>query len=436
MSPLDGRRIHDLARSAAVHRAFSWLHLHELQLRRWQLAFLPVAAPPFGEAARAAWFCERFEELGLAEPHLDAEGNAVALLAGDTEPSEGAVLLSAHLDTVFPAGTDCRPQEDGARLRGPGACDNGAGLTALLGLAATLRHADLRPACPVIFTANVGEEGEGDLRGMRHLFAVPPFGARLEAAIALEGAGDGLVVDRALGSRRLRATVTGPGGHSWADASRPNPILALGAALLAVARLPLPAQPRTTLNVGTLHGGTSVNSVPASAVADLDLRSTSEMELDRLELTVLTRLSAEIEAEAEAGSGLQPRGRPNNANTATKDRLQLRIERTGHRIGGSLAAESSLLRSLRAVDRHLGITTESRIGSTDANLPLSLGVPALAIGCGGRGGGLHTVGEWYDPTGRDLALRRILLLLLDTCRQLAEERQVSLADHSTSSLAG
>ena len=424
MSFFDTRRIPELASAGAVHRAFGWLHLHELQLRRWQLAFLPIAAPPFAESARAAWFCDRFRELGLADPHIDDEGNALALLQpGGAPPAAGTVLLSAHLDTVFPTGTDCTPAEDDALIRAPGACDNGAGLTALLAIAAALRHAGLQPACPVLFAANVGEEGEGDLRGMRHLFAHPPFGARIDAAIALEGAGDGLVVDRALGSRRLRATVTGPGGHSWADAGRPNPILALGAALVAISRLPLPTKPRTTLNVGTLHGGTSVNSIPSSASADIDLRSTSEMELDRLELTVLTRLSAEIEAE------IQPR--------SAADRLQLRIERTGHRIGGTLPADATLLRSLRAVDRHLGIATESRIGSTDANLPLSLGVPALAIGAGGRGGGLHTLGEWYDPTGRELALRRILLLLLDTCGQLTRpacDPAVSIADdHARSS---
>ena len=406
-SPSDARRVHDLARAGAVHRAFGWLHLHELQLRRWQLEFLPIAAPPFGEAVRAAWFCERFGELGLREPHVDAEGNALALLGGAADPAMGAILLSAHLDTVFPAGTDCRPTEDEALLRGPGACDNGAGLTALLALAAAMRHADLQPGCAVVFAANVGEEGVGDLRGMRQIFAHPPFGARFRAAIALEGAGSGMVVDRALGSRRLRVTVTGPGGHSWADASRPNPILALSSALLAISRLPLPPQPRTTLNVGTLQGGTSVNSIPASASAELDLRSASEMELDRLELSVLTRLSAELEAE------MRPR--------APGDRLHLQVERTGHRIGGSLPPEAGLLRSLRAVDRHLGIVTEPRIGSTDANHPLSLGIPALAIGAGGRGGGLHTLGEWYDPTGRDLALRRILLLLLDTGQQIAEQ---------------
>ena len=398
------RRIADLAAQRSVHRAFQWLHLHELQLRRWQLEFLAIAAPPFAETARALWFQERFAEIGLRGATLDAEGNAVALL-GAAPASSPAVLLSAHLDTVFPAEVDCTPAEDGPRLLGPGACDNGAGLAALLGIAAALVQTDCEPPCPILFAANVGEEGEGDLRGMRALFDSPPFGLRLGTAIALEGAGTALVVNRALGSRRLRATVTGPGGHSWADAGRPNPILALSRALIASARLPLSKAVRSTLNVGAFHGGTSVNSIPASARADLDLRSTSEFELDHLELQVLTTIAREIEAASSEAPGA--------------DKLHLHVERTGKRDVGALGPETSLMQSLRAVDRHLGIATEPRIGSTDANLPLSRDVPALAIGAGGTGGGLHTTAEWYNPTGRELALRRTLLLLLDQCAQLA-----------------
>ena len=423
----DQQRLAALAADPALHRAFRWLHLHELQLRKWQLEFIAIPAPPFGEAARARWFCDQFTALGLLKVYIDAEGNAIACLPPDPDDTPahggGAVLLSAHLDTVFPAPTDCTPREDGGLIRCPGACDNGAGLAALLGMAAALQFAGLRPPCPIVFSANVGEEGEGDLRGIRHLFAHPPYDARIDAAIALEGAGTALVVDRALGSRRLRVTLTGPGGHSWVDAGRPNPILTLSAALLAISRLPLPPHPRTTLNVGRLEGGTSVNSIPSSAFADIDLRSTSALELDRLELSVLSRISAEVEAEM--------------ATREPTERLSLSIERTGSREVGALSPGSTLARSLRAVDRHLGIPTESRIGSTDANHPLSLGIPALAIGAGGTAGGLHTLDEWYDPTGRELALRRILMLLLDTCSLLGDEVEPGQTDRNlqTSSAA-
>lgn len=401
------RRISALAAKAAVHRAFRWFHLHELQLRRWQMEFLAIPAPTFQEEKRAAWFVDQFRHLGPGQVGLDAEGNALAKLDGDCAGPE-AVVLSAHLDTVFPSQISCIPTEDGPRILCPGACDNGAGLTALLGVAAALQYAELRPACPVILAANVGEEGEGDLRGMRHLIACPPFGLRPTAVIALEGAGSALVVDRALGSRRLRVTVKGAGGHSWVNANRPNPILALSAALLTVSRLPVPLQPRTVINVGTIKGGTSVNSVPETAVAQLDLRSTSEAELDRLEPIIFSTLSSQIAAE--------------NRGTRENERLHFTIERIGARPVGALAQDTELYASLRAVDRHLGISTDARIGSTDANLPLSQGVPALAMGAGGSAGGLHSTSEWYDPTGRELALRRILLLLLAACEVTAHKR--------------
>jgi len=410
MSAVNNRRIAALASDRAVHRAFAWLHLHEAQMRRWQMEFLGIAAPPFGEAGRAAWFCERFRAMRLADARVDAVGNAVAELraveAGDGGP---VVMLSAHLDTVFPAGTDCTPKEDEAKILGPGACDNGAGLTALLGLAAALKHAEILPGCTILFAANVGEEGEGDLRGMRHLFAEAPYAGRVRAAIALEGGGDAMVVDRALGSRRLRVTIGGPGGHSWADAGRANPIMTLAAALVELGRLRLPARPRTTLNCGVIRGGTSVNSIPESVTADVDLRSVSGIELDRVELGVLETLTRIVDAEN------QRRG---------EAALKLHVERIGNRAAGALAASSGLAMSLKAVDRHLGIATEARIGSTDANLPLSLGVPALAIGAGGVGWGIHTLQEGYDPTGRDLALRRVLLLLLDVCAMTAESQLI------------
>lgn len=398
-------RVNALAGTRGVHRAFHWLHLNELQLRRWQMEFLAIPAPPFGETERARWFLEKFRALGLENVRLDAEGNALGEFTAAKPASDGrAVMLSAHLDTVFPAGTDCVPRESSENpvIHGPGACDNGAGLAALLGIAAAMEFAKLRPACTILFAANVGEEGEGNLRGMRHLFsAESAYFRRIRAAVALEGAGTGTVIDRALGSRRLRVTVTGPGGHSWADAGRPNAILALSAGLLAVARIPLPARPRTTLNCGTIAGGTSVNSIPGSATADLDLRSVSALELDRTELAVLRTLAATIDAE--------------NARVSGEAELRLHVERIGDRAAGALAASSALMLGLRAVDRHLGVATESRIGSTDANLPLSLGVPALAVGAGGVGVGIHTLAESYDPTGRELALRRVLLLVLDAC---------------------
>ena len=407
-------RIARLASQSTLHRAFHWLHLHQLQLRQWQLEMLRIPAPPFGEAARAEWFLQRFRELGLSNVHLDEAGNALAELPGADagRPRSPVVLLSAHLDTVFPPGTATEPTEADSRILGPGACDNAAGLTGLLGMAAALRYADLKPLATILFAANVGEEGEGDLRGMRHLFERSPYAPRIAAAIALEGSGTTAVVTRALGSRRFRVTVSGPGGHSWTDAGEPNPILILARALLALEEpeaLALDvhpdADPRTTLNVGRIAGGTSINSIPESATAFLDLRSTDSQQMQLVERDLRVILADSVARSAEGpAAGL----------------VRLEITVIGNRPGGRLPEDSSLLATVRAVDRHLGLRTEPRVGSTDANIPLSLQVPAIAIGAGGLGGGIHTLQEWYDPTGRETALRRILLTLLDTASNAAE----------------
>ncbi len=412
-------RINKIASDPRLHRAFHWLHIHSLQMRQWQLEMLAIPAPTFHESARAAWFLDRFHHLGLTNLHLDSAGNALATLQPTTParvahssqlhamsgephpPAPPRLLLSAHLDTVFPPNTNTTPREDGPRILAPGASDNAAGLTALLAIAAALQHAGLAPACPILFAANTGEEGAGDLYGMKQLFAQQPS-HNIAAALALEGSGHATIVDRALGSRRLRITLTGPGGHSWADAAMPNPIFILSRALAALSRLELPSTPRTTLHCGTINGGTSVNSIPQSVTAELDLRSVSAAQLDLTESSVFTLVRDAVET----------------ADTARL--LTIAIDRIGNRPAAELASDSPLLASVHAVDRHLSIPTASRIGSTDANLPLSLGVPALAIGAGGTGGGIHTLQEWFDPTARELALRRILLLVLDTCHLIAE----------------
>ncbi|HTD96951.1 MAG TPA: M20/M25/M40 family metallo-hydrolase, partial [Edaphobacter sp.] len=318
---------------------------------------------------------------------------------------------SAHLDTVFPEGTNCEPTEspDSPRIQAPGICDNGAGLSALLGIAAALRYARIVPPIPILFCANVGEEGEGDLRGMRHLFERGPYRKRIAAAIILEGSGTSAVVTRALGSLRFRVTITGPGGHSWNDAGAPNPILILSQALTQIASLKLPASPLTTINVGHISGGTSINSIPESATALLDLRSTDSTQLISTATAIHETLDEIISSFAtQKTTGCPPK---------------LHIQTIGNRPAAVLPDHSPLLHTLRAIDRHLSIRTEQRLGSTDANLPLSRDIPAIAIGTGGTGGGIHTLQEWYNPTGRETALRRILLALLDTTQITAENHQ-------------
>lgn len=405
MSATAQLRIARLASDRQVHRAFHWLHLHQPQLRRWQLEILRIPAPPFGEGPRAEWFLHHFDELGLENPRIDSVGNALAQLdpPNQHDPSSPVILLSAHLDTVFPEVTPTEPSEAGSRIIGPGACDNASGLVALLGMIAALRYAEIVPPVSILFAANVGEEGEGNLRGMRHLFTDSPYAGRIAAAIALEGGGNSAVTTRALASRRFRVTMTGPGGHAWADAGTPNPVLLLARSLLELQFLENAStdrsRPRTTFNVGQFSGGTSINSIPEFATALLDLRSSDPRQLEHAESAIRQTLD----------------------NSVADNPVSLTLETIGDRPGGALPDDSSLLDTLRAVDRHLNLRTEPGLGSTDANIPLSLGIPAMAIGAGGTGGGVHTLQEWHDPTDRTPALRRIMLTLLDTAGTASQQ---------------
>jgi acetylornithine deacetylase/succinyl-diaminopimelate desuccinylase-like protein len=322
------------------------------------------------------------------------------------------VLLSAHLDTVFPPGTALHPVLEGERLRAPGACDNGAGVAGMLAVIHSLLHAGVELPAPLALLGNVGEEGEGDLRGVRHFYEHNALAGRVAAHIVLDGAGTDAAVTQALGSWRYRVTVTGPGGHSFTDAGTPNPIAALASALARLAETTLPEKPRTTLNLGTIRGGISVNSIPESAQATVDFRSTDREQLARLE--------AELES-AVADAVARCNAKPKVAGAASRGALSFTISRIGDRPAANLAEDSPLLAALRAVDRHLGLRTDLRLGSTDANIPLSLGVSALAMGAGGEGGAAHTLHEWYSPKDRELGLKRVLLLTLAMLEWAAEQ---------------
>lgn len=385
-----------LAANRRVHQAFQWLHLQEQRILEWQTELVGIPAPPFGEGPRAEWLCARFRELELADVRTDEAGNVLATRPGAQGDGRN-VLLTAHIDTIFPAGTPIEPALRGTRLAAPGACDNGAGVAAMLAVAAAMRHAGLTTARDVVFAGNVGEEGEGDLRGMRHMYR--EGAENVEAHVVLDGAGEASAVVQALGSQRWRVTVRGPGGHAWTDAGRPNPIAILSRAIQRFSDVALPDAPRTTANVGMIAGGTAINAIPEEATARFDLRSTELEQLIRLEVELHRAVE---DAVLAAANGQRPETMG----------LRWSVEKIGDRPAGKLAADAKLLEQLRAVDRHLGIRTELRVASTDANIPLSMGVPAVSLGAGGTAGGIHTHAEWYDARGRESALKRILLLVL------------------------
>ena len=396
------QEISQLAAKPSVRSAYAWFISQEAQLAEWQLNLARIPAPPFGEQSRSEWLLERFIELDLADVHADEVGNVFGVRSGN---GGTYVAVSAHMDTVFPAGTPLNVRQQGVKLFGPGVSDNGAGLAALLATAAALRSARVQTTAPILFIANVGEEGEGDLRGMRHIFSDRRWLDSIGSNIVLDGAGNDTIVAEALGSRRFEVIVRGPGGHSWSDFGAPNPIVVLGQAIARFAEVPVPTSPKTTFNIGVIRGGTSVNSIPESASMRVDIRSTSTAEIESLEAALRLALDRAINDESRAAEA-------RSSGHKHLGELSAEIVTIGNRPGGELPPDARILQVIRAVDAHLGNVAHVQRASTDANIPLSLGREAIAIGGGGAGGGAHTLQEWFDCTGRDLGLRRILLLIL------------------------
>ena len=399
-------RVTALAAQRPIHAAFAWLHANPKTIMDWQVGLVAIPGPTHGERERAEWLAQRFIQAGLSNVEIDAVGNVLGLLPAESMPADSTgpvILLSAHIDTVFPAGTPIHPVLDGDRLEAPGSSDNAAGVAGMLAVVAALRHAGVKLPVPLVVLGNVGEEGEGDLRGVRHIYEHSPLAGRIAAHIVLDGPGADAAVTQALGSRRYQVSITGPGGHSFTDAGTPNPIAALATALAVLAEIPLPNEPRTTLNLGTIRGGISVNSIPESAQANIDFRSTDLDQLLRLEVALHRAVEDAVEHWNQKSKSL---------GGGSSSRLSFVVTKIGDRPAAQLPDDSPMLATLHAVDRHLGLRTDLRLGSTDANIPLALGIPALSIGAGGDGGAAHTLHEWYSARDRDLALKRVLLLTL------------------------
>jgi tripeptide aminopeptidase len=363
-----------------------------------QLRIVRIAAPPLHEAERAAYIRERFAEAGLKEIRQDEVGNVLANLSSPSGRRSPPVVIAAHLDTVFPPGTDLTPRTSGARVFAPGITDNARGLAALLSVARTLVGSSIRTRHPIWFVATVGEEGIGDLRGVKHLFK-HALRSGVHGFISLDGSGLRRVVHRAIGSVRLRAVVTGSGGHSWADAGAPNPVHALGGAITAMQPLPSALPALSTLTVARIGGGTSVNAIPAEAWLEIDMRSENTDVLGSLERRVREVLEEGVRAE----NGGRRRG---------SAALALRVQRIGERPAGSVPAEVPLVAAAMAATRAVGARPELAASSTDANVPLALGYPAVTIGAGGESGGIHTLHEWYSDEGGARGLQRALLTVL------------------------
>jgi len=390
--------------NARVRAALDWFTPNISWVNDQQVRITEIPAPPFQEAQRAAAVKELLAETGLPA-HIDKTGNVIGELRGENEKE--IVVISAHLDTVFPPGTDVKVHRDASHMTAPGISDNGSGLAALLALASAVQFAHLKPQRTVLFVGDVGEEGEGNLRGMRAL--VDTYRGKLKAIVVLDGSGTDHVTTKALASRRLEALITGPGGHSWSDFGMPNPINALVRRSVRFINTKVPASPRTTFNIGQIEGGTSVNSVPYEARLKVDIRSESEDELTRLESALRECIAAGVRDEMDS------------ARDRSKGKLEWKVELLGSRPGGELTQDSPLLAALRAADEFVGNQSRIERSSTDANIPLSLGIDAISIGAGGSGGGAHSLQEWYDSAGREAGLKRALLTVLGVSG-VAEEK--------------
>ncbi|HUC54420.1 MAG TPA: M20/M25/M40 family metallo-hydrolase [Candidatus Cybelea sp.] len=396
-----GSRLSDNAR---VRAALDWFTPNISWVNDQQARITEIPAPSFHEGPRAAAVRELLSEAGLPA-QIDKTGNVIGELRGENEKE--MVVISAHLDTVFPPGTDVKVHRDGSRMVAPGISDNGSGLTALLAVARAVEFAHCKPRRTILFVANVGEEGEGNLRGMRAL--VDAYRAKLKAVVVLDGSGTDHVTTKALASRRLEALITGPGGHSWSDFGMPNPINALVRGSVRFINTKVPVSPRTTFNIGQIEGGTSVNSIPYKASLKVDIRSESEDELARLESALRECISIGVRDEMDS------------TRDRSRGKLDWKVELLGSRPGGELLPESPLLAALRAADEFVGNQSRVERSSTDANIPLSLGIDAISIGAGGSGGGAHSLQEWYDSAGREMGLKRVLLTILGVSG-IAEEK--------------
>lgn len=386
----------EVAEAAEIRQCLRWFARQKKWIDEKHLELCRIPAPTFQEQVRAAWMVERFRELGYAA-ETDRAGNVIA-----TATANGQVLpvaVTAHLDTVLAPRTteDIRVEGDG-RFHGPGVSDNGAGLAALLALAGAAAETSSNEL-PLVFVANVGEEGEGNLSGMRYLCRPSGLAERVRAFLVVDGPATDHITCYAVASRRFEVVFQGPGGHSWSDFGCANPVHALARTISTFAEHDsngANGNARSSFNFGIVEGGASINAIPTSARAKVDIRSESADRIDALANLLSSCVERALETEHSRSSA---------------GRLTAKVREIGCRPGGRLSDDAPLLVCVRAADAHLGIRASLNSASTDANIPLALGLEALSIGGGGEGGGAHTPSEWYDPHGREIGLQRILLAL-------------------------
>jgi tripeptide aminopeptidase len=398
VAPIDARAIASLAGSPLVRAALDAVHVDESQTIDDQIRFCEIPAPPFKETTRAQAIRMAFEQLGLLNVRVDKAGNVLGDRPGISASPH--LVVAAHLDTVFPEGTDVRVKRAGPVLTGPGIGDNCRGLAAMVAVVRTLQRLNIQTHRSVTFVADVGEEGLGDLRGMKQLFGDTMKG-RVDRFLSIDGSGLYLS-NVAVGSRRYRITFRGAGGHSFAAFGTANPIQAMGRAIARISQLQVPTLPKTTFNVGRVGGGTSINAIPSECWMEVDLRSSDPRALAALDASVLNAVDAAVRDE--------------NQQWGSRRSITVVKELIGDRPSGQTPTSAPIVQTALAAARALGIAISASESSTDANVPIQLGIPAITIGTGGRGADAHTLGETFDTTDAWRGTQYAVLLTIALAR--------------------
>jgi acetylornithine deacetylase/succinyl-diaminopimelate desuccinylase-like protein len=369
-----------LAAAAQTPASKAFIESDQERFVRELIALTEIPAPPLKEQARAAAFATLLRQAGLPDVETDPEGNVMALRKGS---GRGLLVVNAHLDTVFPEGTNVKVTRQGTRLSAPGVGDDTRGLALLLSLVRTMDAAKIQTAADLLFVGNVGEEGEGDLRGIKYLLQKGKYKGQVTQMIAIDGGDVSGVTTGGVGSKRYRVTFSGPGGHSYGAFGLVNPAFALGDAIARISRLSVPSKPKTTFNVGVVRGGTSINSIPAEVSMDVDMRSESCSELQKVDAAFLALVRDAVDAE-------------NKTRSTKEGRVKADPKVVGERPCGETPMSAPIVRAADEAIRAFGMTPSFTISSTDANIPMSLGIPAITIGRGGPGGRQHSPDEWTD----------------------------------------
>ena len=382
-APADDRPLKDVLASPSYTAAVSQLDREHDRIVEDIVTLTEIPAPPFAETKRAAAYLEMLKQAGLENVEVDAEGNVMGLYRGTGAQGGKLVMLTAHLDTVFAAETNVKVRRDGTRLLAPGIGDNSRSLSVLLAYARALKANKVRTEQDILFVGNVGEEGPGDLRGVRHMFTQGKYRQRIGTFISMDGLESERVVTGGVGSKRYRITFKGPGGHSFMAFGLVNPMAAMSQAVVDLYKLQVPAKPKTTYSASVVSGGTSVNSIPNEVYMEFDMRSEDPGELAKVEKAFLAIVHASVEGE-------------NAARNAREGKVEAVIKLIGDRPAGSTPATADIVRIASGAIESKGLKPTLAYSSTDSNFPMSLGIPAITIGSGGTGGRAHSLDEWID----------------------------------------